>query len=111
MKKNYVVIFLVLTTVIFLGTGVLWVVPALLSVMMFDAPGSEQSRLTWMCVLSSMAYPPVCLVAVVCSWVLFKTSHHRSACVVALVPLLDVALFILALFLIETLQHGKFTPS
>lgn len=110
MDQKRAFVFVLVSTVIFVGTGFLWIVPALMSVMMFDAPGSEESTITWMCVLTNMAYPPVCFISAIGAWVMYKLSYYRSACAVSLAPLLNVALFVLAIVLLITLQDGKFAP-
>ena len=75
----------------------------MMSVMLFDAPGSENSLKVWAFVLSIWSFPVLCVLSIVGSWVtwfLTRRWHAERAprgrllrLLVAGVPLLSVAAF------------------
>lgn len=59
-----------------------WLIMAALSVMAFDAPGSEKMWQPWAFVLAMWSYPLWLLAAGAVSWILFARRRHLWAIVV-----------------------------
>ncbi len=97
--------FLAITSILFGVIGIFSIIPSLMSVMAFDAPGSENRIIAWVVFLGIFTFSPVCIVSIFCSWTFYGIGKYRSAKIIALSPLINVSiLFILfsTSYLIDT---------
>lgn len=77
---------------------------AMMSPMMFDAPGSEKSHYVWMLFYCVLSFPVLCVVSIVASWIVFgRMSGSETALArvlpiaFACLPLIPVAIFAIAM--------------
>lgn len=88
-----------------LGTALF--IPLLMSVMAFDAPGSEKQLTTWIVFLCLFTFSPICLLSIICSWILFSFKKYKIAIIISLSPLLNV----LVIFSLFSISYIIDTPS
>lgn len=69
---------------------------AMMSVMMFDAPGSTSNTPLILLFLSIVAFPFACIAAVVSAWIAIVRKRDRAALWLSLLPLLPVLTGVLA---------------
>ena len=55
-------------TIVFGVAGLLGLLPALTSVFLFDAPGSEKNPVTILLFCAAITFPIVCLISIILSW-------------------------------------------
>lgn len=80
----------------------------MISLMLFDAPGSENNKLLWLVVGSMASYPLFCAVSVIGGWAAYASgSSERSRRILARLPLLSVALFVISIGLWMGLCGGQ----
>lgn len=77
---------LFITTVIFGILGATTCLPLLMSVMAFDAPGSENNILTWIIFLCLFSFAPICFLSIIFSWFIFYAQNYKIAKLVAFAP-------------------------
>ncbi len=82
---------------------------AMFSVMLFDAPGSEENPATIALFYSLSTFPVICVVSVVLSWILYRRQWSTVACWIACLPLLNVIAGIGAIVYLETFCGGRFS--
>lgn len=88
----------VVLNVLFIVLGLVSVFPSMMSIMMFDAPGSK----TWKNIIlffSIFSFPIVCFLSVISSLVFFEFFHMEKAQYFVLTPLVNVVIGFLAFFL------------
>lgn len=103
-SKTIVTVFSVFWAII----GIVSLVPAGLSVMMFDAPGSERELGTVWLFRVLASFPFVCFLVAVTALLLNYRDDRRLALTVLLVPFINIIVGIAALVAIERFQGGKF---
>lgn len=81
---------------------------ALMSVMLFDSPGSTESSLTWTLFFSLISFPILCLLSIPFTWVFYKKEKPKAALWVSLSPLFSVLFIIIAFVLLEVFCNGQF---
>lgn len=74
-----------------IGLGII----APMSVMAFDAPGSETKWQPWAFLMIVLSWPLVFLLAIILSWVLYKFKKHKASLFILLLPLINLAILIL----------------
>ena len=90
--------------------GFLAIPMALMSVMMFDAPGSENNNYVWMAFWSMVALPFTCLISVACSsYIARHSQNYKKALLIALLPCIVIAVIILSFVLIQIYCGGSFS--
>lgn len=96
-----------LISVLWILAGVAGLIPALFSVMLFDAPGSESNPATIALALAVATFPFVCFGAAVQA---LRSAADESGGDYRLlfVPLLNVVVAALAVAWIEAFQNGRF---
>jgi hypothetical protein len=99
---------LIVTTVLWLLAGLLGSVLAMFSVMMFDAPGSENNPGTIALFFSTSTFPLVCLLSIASSWILYRRQRFTIACWLACLPLLNVIADVAAIVWLEVYCGGQF---
>ncbi len=72
--------------------GLALFIPLLMSEMAFDAPGSEKQIITWVVFLCLFTFSPICILSIVCSWILYGLKQYRFARTIALSPLVNVSI-------------------
>lgn len=80
-----------------------WFPMAMLGVMAFDAPGSQEEWQPWAFVLTLWSYPLWLLVAAAASWALFGSGRPKLSLAIAILftlpgPLALAGLFLLSIF-------------
>lgn len=106
MKKPRV--YLIVASVVFGILGLLSVIPAWLSELMFVAPGSAANPATNLLFWSIATFPLICALAIVAAWVLYGRHLFRWALILIHLPLINVALGVAALVWSEVVYNGRF---
>lgn len=88
--------------------GVLSILPALFSVMMLDAPGSESNLATLALVVSLFTFPVACAGATALSWIAYGSGALKMACMWALLPMINLVVGGAGLTWILVVQGGRF---
>lgn len=83
-------------------------VMAMFAPMIFDAPGSQNSSLTWFLFYAILSFPVLIVISIVATWIFYFTRHYKLAFWISLMPLLSVGWMVLAFALLQTLQGGNF---
>lgn len=86
MKKSTALVVLVITTLLSTAAGIVGLLPALMSPMLFDAPGSTHKAENVALFFGALTFPLTCLVAIVLSWLLYRSQKFAVACCVAFLP-------------------------
>ncbi len=84
--------------ILFILIGIVSVFPSMMSVMLFDAPGSK----TWKNIilfLTIFSFPMVCFLSVVCSLICFEFFHIEKAQYFVLMPFMNIVVGFFAFFL------------
>ncbi|HOP64192.1 MAG TPA: hypothetical protein PK358_13935 [Spirochaetota bacterium] len=107
MWNKKILVFDILSTVLW----VLALFPAFylfaLSAMLFDAPGSESSPFTLMLFYSIASFSPVAVISVIGMWVFYLFKKFRVSVVFALLPFLSILSGITAFILISVVCGGS----
>ncbi|MCK8521995.1 hypothetical protein M0D21_10480 [Aquimarina sp. D1M17] len=107
-KRNNTRIYLIVTSILF-GILILPSLPMIMmSPMMFDSPGSEDSTPTIILVLSLVAYPVVTVFGIVVGWILFAKQKHFLSIIFATLPLLNILVGILSVIYMAVFCNGNF---
>lgn len=91
----------IVTNLIFLIILIPSLFGAMMSPMMFDAPGSEKSNKTWILFCCMMALPILIIISQVISWIAYRNENHNLALKINALPALDVLIIIYMLFIID----------
>lgn len=91
----------VTTNVIFLIILVPSIFGAMMSPMMFDAPGSEKSTKTWTLVCCLAALPVLIIIAQIVSWIAYSNQNFGLALKINVLPVFDLLLIIFMFFIID----------
>ena len=94
-----------IATAVWLLVGLGATLPAMMSPMMFDSPGSTSSPITIGLALSIALLPLFCLAAAVLPWIL---RHWSSAKWIFLLPLVDIGVIIALLAALQYFYDGVF---
>lgn len=92
---------IVTTNVIFLIILIPSILGALMSPMMFDAPGSEKSKKTWTLVGSLVTLPLLIIIAQIISWIAYSNENYGLAFKINALPVFDILLIIFMFFIID----------
>ncbi len=74
---------------------------AVMSPMMFDAPGSEKSKKTWTLVCALAALPLLIIIAQIISWIAFSNQNYDLALKINALPAVDILLIVFMFFIID----------
>ena len=108
MQRGPALGFLIICTAIF-GLGVLLELPMLLmSAMMFDAPGSEQSIYPWLILGSLLINPVFVLVGLLLGWLAFGRQAYGKAVAWLVIPALGAGLIFGSFALLQIVCDGNF---
>lgn len=94
-------IWFLIATLLYMLLGVLGAGFAMMSPMMFDAPGSTENQLLWTLFWTVISFPVSCLIAIIGMWVLHLISWPRAALVASVLPLLHGVVFAIVLSLLD----------
>ncbi|WP_025742566.1 hypothetical protein [Aquimarina pacifica] len=107
-KRNNTKTYLIVTTSI-LGFLVLPSLPVIMmSPMMFDSTGSDDSIATIILVLCLILYPFIVVLGIAGSWILFSKKKYFLATIFASLPIVDIMVGILAIIYISVFCDGSF---
>lgn len=108
--------FLFVATVILVVGAVVGFLPAVMTPMMFDAPGSLENPATVILALSVATFPITCILAVLLSWLMALLplmarfpQHYTWACTLTGLPLINIAIGGLALVWLLVFNNGYFS--
>jgi len=101
-------IYLIVATVLLVIAGVVGFMPAMMSPMMFDSPGSDEDSGTIVLFLSMVSFPAVCLLAIPLAWIVHVFQKHRLAIFCTLLPLVNILLASLAILYLQVFNQGNF---
>ncbi|GAA0116242.1 hypothetical protein [Clostridium senegalense] len=82
---------------------------AMVSPMMFDAPGSNESFYTWILFISNFSAPVIILISIIISIYLLKLKLYKRAFIFSLLPLINLITILVAYWGITVFQNGKFS--
>lgn len=98
-----------IVNVLFGAIGLLSIFVALMSVMLFDAPGSENNTYLWVLFWLLALFPVSCFFSIMVSNIfIFKYQQYKKALWVFIVPCILVVLIISSVVLIEINCGGNF---
>lgn len=107
MKRNGVKTALwIVATVFWSLAALLSAAPAMMSFMLFDAPGSTSSPLTVALFFSALALPLFCLLGAGVPWIFHAKSRGAW---LFLIPLIDIGPMVTILVLMDRLCSGSLT--
>ncbi len=107
-RRNNTRIFLIVVSIIF-GILILPSLPMIMmSAMMFDSPGSEDSIPTITLVISMIAYPFTTFISLVIAWILFTKKKYVYAIIVSGLPLVNILIGIGAVIYMAIFCNGNF---
>jgi hypothetical protein len=68
---------------------------AMMSPMLFDAPGSDSNKVLWMIFWSTAALPLIIIASQIGSWIIFAKTDYSLAWKVSCLPLVDILLLVI----------------
>ncbi|MEW7279227.1 hypothetical protein ABW636_11595 [Aquimarina sp. 2201CG1-2-11] len=96
-KKNNIRIYLIIASAVF-GFLILPALPMIMmSPMLFDSPGSENSIPTVTLAISLITYPITTIIGSIIAWILFTKKKYLIAIIFASVPILNILVGILTI--------------
>jgi len=108
MQRNRARNWLIAATVLFAIGGLLSLLPAMMSGMMFDAPGSERNPATIAIFVSVISFPVVCVLSILVSWILYRCGRLEAALLASAAPLVNLLILAVALGCLNWLYGGHF---
>lgn len=101
-------IVLIVITALFAPASLMSSGALVMSPMMFDAPGAEQSIYPWLLIGSLMLAPLLSIAGIVLGWRAFSYGEYGRAIRRAMLPLLGAALVITSVVLLSVKCGGEF---
>ena len=92
-------IWLIVETILSVPTLLIGAVAALMSPMMFDAPGSTSNPQVVVLFWSAISFPVACILGVASAWIAFAMRSERLAMWLSLLPVIPIITGLVALFL------------
>ena len=108
MTKERTCMFLRVTTAVLCLVGFGGLVLALTSFFLFDAPGSEKNPATILLFVCALTLPVTSMLSIAVPWICYARKHYRAACLIAFVPVLNLAGGAGALIWLEIFNGGRF---
>lgn len=90
-----------ITNIILLVILIPTIFAAVMSPMMFDAPGSEKSPKTWTLFYCMISLPILIIIAQIVSWIAYSNQNYDLALKITALPALDILLIIFIFFIID----------
>lgn len=109
-RRRPVRIWLIIATLLGLPAVPVGGFMALMSVMLFDSPGSERNAAVILFFISMVAFPLACIAGIVMAWIAFGRGRDRRALWLSLLPLIPVVTGILAAVWMEVAHNGRLAP-
>ncbi len=107
-KRKNTRVYLIVCSIVF-GILILPSLPMIMmSAMMFDSPGSEDSISTIILVASLVLYPFVTVIGIAIAWILFVRKTHLFAIISASLPLLNILVGVAAMVYLMIFCDGNF---
>jgi len=100
-KKKLMVFNFVFLALIVLGSPVIMMSP-----MILDAPGSENSIVLTSIVYSLWLLVPVYFISSIGSFILYKFKKDKIAVIWSLLPLINISIFLVAIIFLFTICHN-----
>ena len=101
--------FLIASTVVLCLVGLGGLALAVTSLFLFDAPGSEKNPAVILLFVCALTLPVTSLLSILVPWVFFARKRYRAACVLTLVPILNLAGGAGALIWLQIFNGGQFS--
>ena len=86
------IVYLMLASIANLALGVYGIFPAMMSPMLFDAPGSTRSVALWFAFCAMLVFPIVAIAAAIAPWLFYRKGRVRAAVVSSAAALVWLAL-------------------
>lgn len=96
-KHKGALITLIIATIIFLLAIIPGIYAAMMSVMMFDAPGSTENPSIVAFFYSIVSFPVMCGLSLA-SWIFYALKFYKTAIVISLSPVLSLLVIIIMFF-------------
>lgn len=93
-------------TVVWGALGILGLLPAMFTPMMFDSPGSTSSIPIIVAALSILCFPLVCLVSIVAAWMAYRDCDYYRIKRWIITPLGSIAVTVAAFIWLNLAQAG-----
>ena len=101
--------FLIVSTAVLCLVGFGGLALAFTSVFLFDAPGSEKNPATILLFVCALTLPVTSILSIAVPWIVYARKHYRAACLLAFVPVLNLAGGAGALIWLEIFNGGRFS--
>ncbi|OBZ13752.1 hypothetical protein [Bacillus sp. FJAT-26390] len=88
MRNKKVFFTLLISQILFGLFTFIWFFVALMSVMIFDSPGSEKLFWPVLLFIINWLYPVALILSIIVSWVLYRLDKMKTAITIAMVPLI-----------------------
>ena len=92
----------IIINIIFLLILIPSVMSAIMSPMMFDAPGSDKSTKTWILFSCMIILPILIIIAQIISWIAFFKQNYSLAITINALPTIDILLIGLLFFIMSS---------
>ena len=100
-------VILIVESLIYAALGTVGLMPAIMSPMMFDSPGSTQNPATLALFASVASFPLACLTGIIGAWILYAKGRAGWARVFIHLPLINLALLAIAVAVLAVLYQGE----
>jgi ABC-type transport system involved in cytochrome c biogenesis permease component len=100
---------IIVATLIWTIIGAVYAIMAPLTIMLFDAPGSEENTSTYVLAFGVLSLPVTCAASVILSWAALWAGSIRKGYVALLIPLISIAIIEAAQIWIAQFQGGRFS--
>jgi hypothetical protein len=87
--------FLVITTFLWMALGIIGFLPALFSIMLFDAPNSYKDLNLVIYFWSVFTFPIICIASILLSWGFYRYRFYNISCGVTLMPLTNILMAVI----------------
>jgi len=105
-------LFTIVINCFFFFVGLIGIMMALMSAMLFDAPGSEKNPLVWILFATTVALPVSCLISCVTSlYVYFREKNYRKAFLLSLIPTTVIVCMVIDIAMMQLFCSGNFSCS
>lgn len=99
----------ILLNIIFILIGLVSVLLAVTSPMIFDAPGSEHNRILIVTFISVLLLPIACFGSIIYSITMLVKEKHKKALLVFIIPCIVGTIFIGSMIALEVFCAGQFS--
>ena len=89
-SKRVALIINVISHTLYILTLPLWYLVSMFSVMLFDAPGSEQRWGLWAVYYGLKGYPIIVLAAIALAWILYAKGRYNRTYLINVIPVVYI---------------------